>query len=296
MAGNLIYLRRRIKSVRNTQKLTKAMKTVSAVKLRRASSDLNRNRPYIEMVKRLLRITGSALPGGDGFHHPFLETRAEGHSVIVVVSADKGLCGSFNSHLLKMGEELHRKKVEGGENPLLVTVGNKAYRYFLKRGIPIHRYYLSLIGHLTYPSALTLCDDLLAMVERDGVKSVDFVFTEFQSASRQRLTVRRVLPVLLETFGTGESREGEEDEYIFEPDAESTFAALLPRYIRSQIYRTLLESVASEEAARMLAMDLATRNASDMIQSLTLTMNKMRQASITKELLEIITATEALKQ
>jgi F-type H+-transporting ATPase subunit gamma len=248
------------------------------------------------MVKRLLRITGFALSGGDGFRHPFLATGAEGPSVVVIVSADKGLCGSFNSHLLKMGEEQYRKQAENGGNPLLVTVGNKAYRYFLKRGIPIHRYYLSLIGHLTYPGALTLCDDLQAMMERDGAKSIEFVFTEFQSASRQRLTVRKVLPVSLEAFGMGESREGEEDEYIFEPDAESTFAALLPRYVRSQIYRTLLESVASEEAARMLAMDMATRNASDMIQSLTLTMNKMRQASITKELLEIITATEAMKQ
>lgn len=296
MAGDLINLRRRIKSVRNNQKLTKAMKTVSAVKLRRASADLNRTRPYLEMLERLLRIAGSAVPPEETVLHPLMEVREEGGIAVVVVSADKGLCGAFNSHLLKRGEEHYRELAEKGEKPLLITIGNKAYRHFLKRGIPIHRYYLSLIGHLTYEAALRIGNELQAMVEENQVKAVEFVYTEFLSSARQQLSVRRVLPVPPETFRPVSARETGDEKYIFEPDAKSVFAALLPRYIRTLIYRTLLGSVASEEAARMLAMDLATRNASDMIQSLTLTMNKMRQASITKELLEIITATEALKQ
>lgn len=296
MSGDLINLRRRIKSMRNTQKLTKAMKTVSAVKLRRASTDLNRTRPYLEMLERLLRIAGSAIPREENIVHPLMKVGEEGGIAVVVISADKGLCGAFNSHLLKKGEERYRELANGGEKPLLVTIGNKAYRHFLKRGIPIHRYYLSQISHLTYESALRIGNELQAMVEGGGAKAVEFVFTEFLSSARQQLSVRRVLPIPPETFRSAVVREAEDEEYIFEPDAGAVFADLLPRYIRTQIYRTLLGSVASEEAARMLAMDLATRNASDMIQSLTLTMNKMRQASITKELLEIITATEALKQ
>ena len=296
MSGDLINLRRRIKSVRNTQKLTKAMKTVSAVKLRRANTDLNRTRPYLEMLERLLRIAGSAIPLEENVVHPLMEIRDEGDTAVVVISADKGLCGAFNSHLLKKGEERYRELADKGEKPLLITIGNKAYRYFLKRGIPIHRYYLSLIGHLTYESALRIGNELRAMVEDDKVKAVEFVYTEFLSSARQQLNIRRVLPVPPETFRPASDSEAEDEKYIFEPDAKSVFVALLPRYIQTQIYRILLGSVASEEAARMLAMDLATRNASDMIQSLTLTMNKMRQASITKELLEIITATEALKQ
>jgi F-type H+-transporting ATPase subunit gamma len=302
MAGNLIVLRRRIKSVKNTQKLTKAMKTVAAAKLRRATGELKRSKPYREKITFLLNEAGSmAEPAGespketDAAVRPLLAGNDRGAALLVVVASDKGLCGAFNSHVLRQGEARYRELAAGGREALLVTIGTKAARYFTKRGIEPLRSYNGLIGRLHAADAARIADELRGLFVDRGLSRVEFAFSEFVSASKQQFSLRQLLPVELEV--SERTREAvEEAGTIFEPGADELFRALLPSFIRASVHHILLQSMAAEQVARMVAMDLATRNASDMIRHLTLQLNKMRQAAITKELLEIITATEALNK
>lgn len=295
MAGNLIVLRRRIKSVKNTQKLTKAMKTVAAAKLRRATSELKRSRPYRDKIAFLLRQAAAGAPLSG---QPLLKGAERGTVLLVVVASDKGLCGAFNSHVLKQSEAHYRELTAGGQAVSLVTIGTKASRYFSKRNIEVRESHNGLIGRLQLADADSLSAALQETFLKGGIQSVEFAFNEFVSASRQRFTIRRLLPVALEAAAPAAAGEAgmEKVETIFEPGAEALVQALLPRHINAMVYQILLQSMAAEQMARMVAMDLATRNASDMIRDLTLLLNKMRQAAITKELLEIITATEALNK
>ncbi len=296
MAGNLIYLRRRIKSVKNTQKLTRAMKTVAAAKLRRVTGELKKSRPHRDKITFLLQQTGATI---DLSQQPLLKTREQGSILLVVVASDKGLCGAFNSHVLKQSENYYRELVDRGEAVSLITIGTKASRYFLKRNLALKTAHNGLISRLQFTDASRLAAELTDVYLNEEIKSVEFAFHEFVSASRQQFTVRHLLPVAME-WSAATDAEKEKDlqktKYIFEPGAEAIFQALLPRFIIAAVYQILLQSMAAEQVSRMVAMDLATRNASDMIRSLTLLLNKMRQASITKELLEIITATEALNK
>lgn len=296
MAGNLIYLRRRIKSVKNTQKLTRAMKTVAAAKLRRATSELKKSRPHRDKIAFLMRQTGTRL---DLSQQPLMKVREGGSILLVVVASDKGLCGAFNSQVLKQSENYYRELLERGEAVSLVTIGTKASRYFSKRGLPLKATYNGLISRLQFDDASRLAAQLLEWYQSEDIHRVEFAFQEFVSASRQQFTVRRLFPIARERFTAGADGQesGTEDPgYIFEPAPGAIFQALLPRFITAAVYQNLLQSMAAEQVSRMVAMDLATRNASDMIRSLTLLLNKLRQASITKELLEIITATEALNK
>ena len=297
MAGNLIFLRRRIKSVKNTQKLTKAMKTVAAAKLRRATTELKRSRAYREKIADLLReasgkATLAALAG-----QPLLTGNERGAVLLVVVASDKGLCGAFNSHVLKQGEARYRELAAAGREVFLVTIGTKASRYFSKRGTEPKKSYNGMISRLQFADVVRLAAELQELFVSAGMNRVEFAFSEFVSASKQQFSLRRLFPVELELPAVLETEAGvEKVGYIFEPGADALFRALLPRFVQAAVYQILLQSMAAEQVARMVAMDLATRNASDMIRDLTLLLNKMRQAAITKELLEIITATEALNK
>jgi len=294
MSGNLVALRRRIKTVQNTQKLTKAMKTVSAAKLRRAAGEINRNRPYMEKLEALLVEVARSLPSRD---HPLLRQKTAGATLLITVTSDKGLCGAFNSHLIRETEDLLRKAAAENRTIELVTVGNKGFRYFSKRKTPIRKNFPAFISRLTYEAAVEFSSWLQEQFTTDSVGSIEILATNFLSASKQVLKRQTLFPLPLKLeSGQPDETGSEREPYILEPDAAALFDLLLPRYIHSRIYRLLLGSAASEEASRMVAMDLATRNASDMIRSLQLTLNKMRQAAITKELLEIMTATEALKK
>ena len=288
MSGNLIDLRRRIGSVRNTQKITRAMKTVSAAKLRRSVQDLNRNRPYMEKLAYLLGKLGSGI---HDLNLPFMEQRDKGDVMVIVLSSDKGLCGSFNSNILKRAEQYHRQLTEEGEEVELILIGQKANKYFSVREYPIKQAYTDLMSKLTYTGSLELAHFLQDIYKNEPIKRIDFVYAQFVSASKQEINIKQMFPISSEWQG----EDGDDTEYILEPSAAELFKAILPKYINSLVYRMLLESSASEHSARMIAMDMATRNADDMIKELTLTLNKLRQALITKELLEIITATEALK-
>jgi F-type H+-transporting ATPase subunit gamma len=292
MSGNLIDLRKRVNSVKNTQKITRAMKTVSAAKLRRATGELAKSGPFMEAIERLLQRVGGGLEVAE---HPLFKSKASGYRLLVIVSSDKGLCGAFNSHVIRRAEETIGEMTAAGEKPLLITVGNKVCRYFEKRDHEIKAAYRNTMVQLQYGDARKLSHSLQEMYTSEEIKSVDILYTQFISASRQEIGVHGLFP--LQRVWGGEEAEGEEEvEYIYEPDPDELFRLLLPKYVDSTVYRMLRESEASEHAARMIAMDLATRNAKDMIRSLTLRMNKVRQASITGELLEIITATEALRK
>jgi F-type H+-transporting ATPase subunit gamma len=291
MSGNLIDLRKRVKSVKNTQKITRAMKTVSAAKLRKSTTELNKNKSYIGIVESMLKMIGRHLPVQD---YPFLKKRKEGDSIIVAVSSDKGLCGAFNSHIMRKAEEYYQEKKQNGENPVFIAVGNKVFRYLKKKEHPIKKSFASMMSKLSYEDTLEFSRYLQDIYLNENIRTIEFVYTQYLSASQQKTGVKRLFP--LQTDWDQAEEEKEDIEFIYEPDPDKIFEFLLPKYLDTLLYRIMRESEASEQAARMIAMDLATRNASDMIKSLTLTMNKVRQAAITKELLEIITATEAMKK
>jgi F-type H+-transporting ATPase subunit gamma len=310
MAGNLIVLRRRIKSVKNTQKLTKAMKTVAAAKLRRASGELKRSWAYREKIAQLLREAAAQSqkgtlaeptrsPKGTGaIAQPLLTGNAQGAALLVVVASDKGLCGAFNSHVLRQGEARYRELAAAGREVILFTVGAKASRYFSKRHMEPRKAYNGMLGRLQFADAVRLAADLQELFLSAALHSVEFAFSEFVSASKQQFALRRLFPVEVAAplRPPAAGADPEVEGTIFEPSADALFQALLSRHVTATVYRVLLQSLAAEQVARMVAMDLASRNASDMIRELTLQLNKMRQAAITKELLEIITATEALNQ
>jgi F-type H+-transporting ATPase subunit gamma len=296
MAGNLIALRRRIKAVKNTQKTFRAMKTVSAAKMRRSVTELNKVKPVMEKIESLIRRVASAV---DTESHPLLMEREKGKTVLVVISADRGLCGAFNSHLIAKAEAHYRKNLnKAGDNISLVVMGNKAANFFKRRNFPVKKEYRNVMSRLKHQHALDLSKYLqdIYLDPEENIRKVEFIYTGYISAARQELTVRQLFPIKSdwEHEIPVEGDEEEEIEYIFEPSEEEIFKYLLPRYIHTLVQQILFQSAASEHGARMKAMELASQNADEMIRSLTLKMNKLRQASITNELLEIITATEAL--
>ncbi len=315
MSGNLIDLRKRIKAVKNTQKITKAMKTVSAAKLRRSANELKKNDAHSKKFESILNIVYSAVRRS--IQHPLFIKKDKGIRLILVISADKGLCGAFNSHIVKKAESFYKElttKTEDKEpeEVMFFVVGNKAYRHLLKRNYPILRNFSSVMARFTGRDSSKIANELIALYTNDkeffenhkqikvsewkDVKQIDVIFTEFESSSRQNVSIKTLFPIDKDTLVEEKEEKSEPVEFIFEPTPDEIFKELIPQYLKTRIYNLFLNSLASEHAARMIAMDLATRNASDMIKSLTLTMNKLRQASITKELLEIITATEALKK
>ncbi|MDY0298048.1 MAG: ATP synthase F1 subunit gamma [Acidobacteriota bacterium] len=293
MSGNLIELRRRIRSIRNTRKITRAMKTVSAAKLRKTVVELNKARPYLSRVEQLLRgLIGVVEPS----LFPLLETRNEGDRVLVVLTGDKGLCGSFNSHVVRRMGDFLKESRQQKQAVRLVTLGNRGHAYCNHRGIAVEKNFSGIMARTTQDDAREVTDYLSQLFLQEKILDISFLYTEFSSASRQEVVLKPLFPVRCQW--TDEMENGpqtQERDVIYEPSAADVFATLLPRFLESRILHLLIESQASEHAARMIAMDLASRNASDMIQSLTLKLNKLRQASITNELLEIITATEALQ-
>lgn len=288
MSGNLIDLRRRIRSVKNTQKITRAMKTISAAKLRKSVFEINRSGPILNKLEYLI---GRVKESSESFPNPFLKKRDSGKIIIVAISADKGLCGSFNSNIIKSTETLYNERAGQGEDPQVITIGKKVSAYFGKRNFNIKKQFPDMMSQLIYSDAEEISDYLQEIFLNESIKEIKFVYTSFLSSANQKVSEKQLFPV---EFKPHEGEAAGDVEYIFEPDPREIFESLLPKYINSTVFYTLLESSASEHAARMVAMEFATKNASEMISSLTLTMNKLRQASITNELLEIITATEAL--
>lgn len=281
-------IRRRITSVKNTQKITKSMKMVSAAKLKRAEDAARRSRPYAGQLDGIL---DQLLAGVSEDAHPLLAHRPVVRTGWLVVTSDRGLCGGFNSALLRLVERELRDQIERKLEPGLWAVGKKARDYFTRRSYPIRG---ELIGVAAAPTSADAARIAAGAIERFVAGDLDevvIVYNEFVSAMVQRPRIERVLPLATERAEGGAPALLEP---IFEPSRAEMLAVLLPRVVENRIYHALLESAAAEHAARMTAMEAATSNASEMIESLTLQFNKARQAAITKELMEIVGGAEAL--
>ncbi|HUW64781.1 MAG TPA: ATP synthase F1 subunit gamma [Spirochaetia bacterium] len=278
-------LRRRIKGFKSTKQITKAMKAVSAAEMRRAQEHVMAARPYARRIRELL---GRVAPSVAGFKHPLLEVREPKKVAYVLVTADRGLCGGFNSNVIrKVSQEI---KGKDKENVSLVTVGRKGRDFFRRRGYTIAAEYVRLGENIKVSQAHQISRFIVEKYTEAEFDEVYLVYSQFVNVLVQKPTVIKLLPA--EPPAEGEQKKV---DYIFEPSAEAVLTDLLPRYLETALFAALLESKAGEHSARMTAMDSATKNADDMIQRYTLTMNRIRQAMITKEISEIVGGSAALE-
>jgi F-type H+-transporting ATPase subunit gamma len=287
---SLIDLRRRVRAVKNTQQITKAMKMVAASKLRRAQERIMNARPYAERMKRVL---GGLAARVDPSIHPLLAVRPSqpgGRTLVVVVTGDKGLCGSFNTNVIKGAVAF---AAEAERSCAFGLVGRKGREFFSRRGVEIAFEQAGIFQRLRFADAQTIAQIAVEAYTSEHVERVVLVYNEFRSVISQRVVVDQLLPiapdVVEETPGTQS-----QIEYLYEPSPQAIFDQLLPRYVEVQVYRALLESNAAFFAAQMTAMDTATKNSAEMIANLTLYMNKVRQAAITREIIEVVSGAQAL--
>jgi F-type H+-transporting ATPase subunit gamma len=285
--ATLKAIRRRVASVRNIQQITKAMKMVSAARLRRAQEAVFAARPYAEKFEAVLQHLASQ---GQEAAHPLLEVREEKNIDLVVVTSDRGLCGGFNSNLIRTAEAFIRE--HAGQKVTLAIVGRRGYDYFRRRTTPIGEHHTDLPGRLTLSLAHDVGERMSQRFLNKESDGIYVLYARFRSAVVQTPTIDQVLPIVAKEPSATQTTT---KDYLYEPQPYELLDSLLSRYIEMLIYRAALESVASEHGARMTAMDNATNNAVDMINRLTLDMNRARQSGITRELLEIVSTSEALK-
>ena len=285
---SLKVIRNRIASVKSTQKITRAMKLVSAARLRRAQDAILAARPYAKALQAAVEEI-VARAGADA--HPLMQTRPAERVALLTLTSDRGLAGGFNANVFRAVARLQIEEKTGKEWSLFV-VGRKGRDFFKRRRSTIRQEWTAATGESAAHMAKELARTVADAFENGQVDSVQLVYNEFKSAIQQRLVVEQLLPV--PAPATGSDAPGTID-FLYEPNREEVISTLIPLFIESQIYRALLESVASEFGARMTAMDSATTNARDMIGALTLQYNRARQAAITKELMEIVGGAEALK-
>jgi F-type H+-transporting ATPase subunit gamma len=283
---SLIDIRRRVRSVKNTQQITKAMKLVSAAKLRRAQERALAARPYAVMLKQILaNVAEAALQDPESGGNPLLAVRPEKRILILVITADSGLAGGFNANLIKMAHQfaIAHKDVELS----FELVGKKGINYFRKRYTTIAGTHIDKFRTVKFEDAEAIANAISGRFERGEIDSVYMFSNEFKSAMAPTLAQTRILPIEL-------PKSAATVDYLYEQKPEELLGSLLPRYVKLLVYRAFLESVAAEHAARMTAMTAATSNASDVIDRLTLEMNRVRQASITREIIEIVSGAAAL--
>ena len=299
--ASLRDIRKRIASVRSTRQITKAMKMVAAAKLRRAQENILATRPYAAKMLEVLRSL-AARTSPDA--HPLLYRREPRRIELVVITSDRGLCGAFNMNLIQKAERFVEEEKTGAESLTLSFIGRKGRDYFRKKKVTIRQEYINLFGKVDYPLAARIGQDLGKSYVAERVDAIYLLYSEFKSAIQQRVVLEKVLPLAPGLLK--EAEKGKEIspaaagtaaavDYIYEPSEVEILGKILPMYVEVQVYRALLESVASEFGARMTAMENATKNAGEMIDKLTLIYNKARQAAITKELIEIVSGAEALK-
>ncbi|MFQ5586881.1 MAG: ATP synthase F1 subunit gamma [Thermodesulfobacteriota bacterium] len=282
-------IKRRIKSVKNTQQITRAMKMVAAAKLRRAQEDVVDARPYAQKMQEVIAALSSKTSPDV---HPLLASRGAGKVELLVLTSDRGLCGGFNSNIIRATERFIRESsdYEIGLN----LVGKKGMDYFKRGRTPIRKERPFGSGRPDYTVAAGIGRDIINAYTTEEVDEVHIVFGQFKSALSQEPVIRKLLPLAPAKEEGGEVHEPPA-ECIFEPSEDAILEELLPKYVEGQIFSAFLESSASEHGARMTAMDSASKNAKEMIGALTLQFNRVRQAAITKELMEIISGAEALK-
>jgi F-type H+-transporting ATPase subunit gamma len=297
---NLLDIRRRIKSVKNTQQITKAMKMLSAAKLKRAQDTVVAARPF---AGKMVEVLGELASRTDeDFHHPLLDQRGDERYLVVLITADKGLAGAFNTNLIKAAQAFMRE--HDGKAIEMLPVGRKGRDFFRRRNVPFIDEYVGLTGkgRIEYSEAVEIARKVINHFEEDKeLDKVFLVYNEFKSVLQQRVVIEQLLPVSRAAGETAETTEVDAPqrpvnltEYVYEQPPEEIFSRLLPRLIETQIFRALLESVASEHGARMTAMDSASKNASELLDTLTLNMNRIRQAAITNEIIEVVSGAAAL--
>ncbi len=284
-------IKRRIKSVQSTQQITKAMKMVAAAKLRRAQENIINARPY---AREIFKMFSHLVTEYDLNTNIFLNSREIKNVAVVIVTADRGLCGAFNTNIIKeAGRYISEDLLAKNLNPRLICVGNKGYDFFRKRDFDVVFKKTGFFSNLNYQAALEICNHVITGYTEGIYDKVVIVYNEFKSIIQQKIVLEQFLPIPVEM------KEQEEKHnftnYIFEPDQKSIFEYLLPKHLKAQVWRILLESNAAELGAKMTAMDNATTNAKEMIRTLQLKYNKERQAAITKEILEIVSGANALK-
>ena len=282
-------IKRRIKAVQSTSKITKAMKMVAAAKFRKAQQRMFEMRPYADRMKSIL---SSLSTGATGEAHPLLEVRPRKNVEVFVVTSDRGLCGAFNSNILRAASKHIATLKDEGFEVSVSAVGRKARDYFKRRNVPMRKAWTGISGKISYANTQEIADDLIENYTSEAVDEIVLIYNEFKSVVAQTIVVTRLLPL-------APIEHSEETlpvfNFIYEPSRQEIFSRLLPKNVEIQVFRALLESQASEEAARMSSMENATKADNDMINSLTLQFNKARQASITKELMDIVGGVEALK-
>jgi F-type H+-transporting ATPase subunit gamma len=287
---SLIDLRRRIRAVKSTQQITKAMKMIAASRLKRAQDRVVAARPF---AQRMLKVLNSLVARVDADAHPLLRTPDAdgGPTLLIVVTADRGLCGSFNSNVIKAAGQFINTEARG-HDVALGLVGRKGRDVFRRRGLEIRYEQVGIFQHLTFAHAAELADMAIQEFTSGKVATVYLVYNEFRSVISQKLVIERLLPIprLAEAEGGGGGITG---DYLYEPGSDEIFTDLLPRHVQAQVYRALLESNAAFYAAQMTAMDAASRNSAEMIENLTLYMNKVRQAAITREIIEVVSGAAA---
>lgn len=293
---SLIDIRRRVRAVKSTQQITKAMKMVSAAKLKRAQDRVITARPFAnKMIEVLAELANRT---GENFHHPLLDARGDEAYLLVLVTADKGLCGAFNTNLIKAAQGFIRENPE--KNIEILAVGRKGRDFFRRRGATLAGEYIGLTGkgRVEFSEAIEVARDIIKrFTENKDIDKAFIIYNEFKSVLQQRVVIEQLLPVSRTTTETDEGSPSQPltlVDYIYEQPPAEIFSRLLPRLIETQVFRALLESVASEQGARMTAMDSASKNASELIDSLTLNMNRVRQAAITNEIIEVVSGASAL--
>jgi F-type H+-transporting ATPase subunit gamma len=280
----LLDIRRRIRSVKSTQQITRAMKMVAAARLRRAQDRIFNARPYANQMMALL---SSVVARATDRSHPLLAVRPIQRQLLVLVTADRGLCGGFNANLIRAAQSYvdeHRDR-----DISILTVGRKGRDYFLRRPVKVIGEHINIFGRLDFSEAQPIAKRIIELYTEEKVDAVDFIYNEFKSIMTQRVMMERYLPIKPIAPAQGEALI----DYIYEQPPQDIFNGLLPFYVEIEVYRALLESQAAELAARMTAMDAATNNAREMIDNLTLYMNRVRQAAITREIIEVVSGAAA---
>jgi F-type H+-transporting ATPase subunit gamma len=295
---NLLDIRRRIKSVKNTQQITKAMKMLSAAKLKRAQDTVVSARPF---ANKMMEVLGDLASRTDeDFSHPLLDARGDQRYLVVLITADKGLAGAFNTNLIKAAQAFLRE--HEGKAIEMLPVGRKGRDFFRRRNVPFVDEYVGLTGkgRIEYSEAVEIARNVINRFTEDKeLDKVFLIYNEFKSVLQQRVVIEQLLPVSRaeekpdETAVDAAQRPADLTEYVYEQPPTEIFSKLLPRLVETQIFRALLESIASEHGARMTAMDSASKNAGELIASLTLNMNRIRQAAITNEIIEVVSGAAA---
>ena len=281
----LLDFRRRIRSVKNTQQITRAMKFVAAARLRRAQEAALAARPYAQELMRVLRSTMARIESPE---HPLLAHRPEERVLVLLLTGERGLAGAFNTNILKKAAEFYRSKA--GKQISVIPIGKKGRDALRRAGFTLAGEYVNVLSRVDFCIAREISNLVTELYTEDKVDAVYTIFSEFKSVISAELVLEKLLPIEKISGGeeTGAEAAGSEIDYIYEQPEQQLLARLLPRYVETQVLRSMLESCAAEHAARMTAMEAATKNAGEVIEGLTLHMNKVRQAAITKEIIEIV--------